>query len=150
MERTRDIDSAAGRRAIAEFDAFYDFAFPRVYRFARRRMDSEVQAEALCRLVLVRALTSLGGLGALDHRVHRDPVEFGFWLYGSARRTADRVEEHPELLDADLDLDDLMSEATASRTATVTSLRPTGSRARVSEAAGAQGRAGRKRSAEPS
>ena len=68
---SQDRDSSAGRESAASFDAFYDFAFPRVYRFAQRHTETEPEAEALCRLILIRALASLGGLGALEDRVHR-------------------------------------------------------------------------------
>ena len=61
--RTRDAESAADRDELARFEAFYDFAFDRVYRFALRRMQSEARAQALCRLILFRALDSLGGIG---------------------------------------------------------------------------------------
>ncbi len=99
MERARDSQTFRGREAIAHFDAFYEFAFPRVYRFAQRRMQDESKAQALCRLVMVRALTSLGGLGALPHPEHRVPAEFAAWLFGVARSVADQVEADPSLLE---------------------------------------------------
>ena len=95
-------ESSEGREAIARFNEFYDFAFPRVYRYAQRRMDDEAQAQALCRLVFVRAMASLGGLEVIEDRVRQDEAEFAFWLYCLARRTADQLcdqlAEHPELL----------------------------------------------------
>ena len=100
MERVRDSQTSQGHEAIAHFDAFYEFAFPRVYRFAQRRMQDESKAQALCRLVMVRALTSLGGLGALPHPEHRVPAEFAAWLFGVARSVADQVEADPSLLEA--------------------------------------------------
>jgi DNA-directed RNA polymerase specialized sigma24 family protein len=106
-------ESSEGREAIARFNEFYDFAFPRVYRYAQRRMNGEAQAQALCRLVFVRAMTSLGGLEVIEDRVRQDEAEFAFWLYCLARRTADQLSEqlaeHPELLasaDFEGDLED--------------------------------------------
>ena len=95
-------ETSEGREAIARFNDFYDFAFPRVYRYAQRRMNDEAQAQALCRLVFVRAMTSLGGLEIVEDRVRQDEAEFAFWLYCLARRTADHLCEqlakYPELL----------------------------------------------------
>lgn len=124
---SHDRDSSAGHEIIASFDAFYDFAFPRVHRFAQRHTKTESEAEALCSLVLIRALASLGGLGALATRVHREPAVsrltedaeldgsdaegsdpsgsepagLAFWLYCIARKTAQQVEHNPELLKSD-------------------------------------------------
>lgn len=98
MERMRVDGNTAGKDAFAKFESFYDFAFPRVYRFAKRRMDREEDAEALCRLILVSALTSLGGLDERNIRSHRDPAGHALWLYRVSRRVAESVERHPELL----------------------------------------------------
>jgi len=88
--------------ATARFDVFYDFAFHRIYRYAQRRMDDEAQAQSLCRLVLIRALDSLGDLESIENRILRDEAEFAYWLYSLARRSADQLcaqlAEHPELL----------------------------------------------------
>ncbi len=105
MDGTRNSDSSAGRDrdrndVVERFGVFYDFAFPRVYRFAQRRMGNEAQAEALCRLVLIHALTSLGGFDALESGRLADPTESAIWLYSLARKVADEVAEKPELLDA--------------------------------------------------
>ena len=83
---------------VERFGAFYDFAFPRVYRFAQRRMGNEAQAEALCRLVLIHALSSLGGIAALEAGRLEDATESATWLYCLARKVADEVAEKPELL----------------------------------------------------
>ena len=103
--RSSDSDFLAAvedRDATARFNFFYDFAFPRVYRYAQRRMADEAQAQALCRLVFVRAMTSLGGMQGIEVRIDDDEAEFAFWLYCLARRTADRLcdqlAEHPDLL----------------------------------------------------
>ena len=100
VDGRRDSDSSAGRdRDVAErFGAFYDFAFPRVYRFAQRRMGNEAQAEALCGLILLHALTSLGGIDALETERLADPTESAIWLYFLVRKVADEVAEKPELL----------------------------------------------------
>ncbi len=90
---------------VERFGAFYDFAFPRVYRFAQRRMGNEAQAEALCRLVLIHALSSLGGIAALEAGRLEDATESATWLYCLARKVADEVAEKPELL-ADLSIAD--------------------------------------------
>lgn len=96
LESTQDRDDAA------RFNAFYDFAFPRVYRYAQRRMNDEAQAQALCRLVFVRAMTSLGGLQGIEVRIAKDEADLAFWLYCLARKTADRLcdqlAEHPDFL----------------------------------------------------
>ncbi len=105
MDGTRDSDSSAGRDVVERFGAFYDFAFPRVYRFAQRRMGNEAQAEALCRLVLIHALSSLGGIAALEAGRLADATESATWLYCLARKVADEVAEKPELL-ADLSIAD--------------------------------------------
>jgi len=106
-------ESSEGREAIARFNEFYDFAFPRVYRYAQRRMNDEAHAQAVCRLVFVRAMTSLGGLDVMEDRVRQDEAEFAFWLYSLARRTAaqlcEQLVEHPDLLagpDFEGDLED--------------------------------------------
>jgi DNA-directed RNA polymerase specialized sigma24 family protein len=75
-----------------DFDAFYEFAFPRVYRFALKRQGNARSAEVLCRLILERALEH-GKCGA-----SADSVEPGFWLFAIAKRVADEVECSPELL----------------------------------------------------
>ncbi len=99
MDGTRNSDSYAGRDVAERFDAFYDFAFARVYRFARRRMGDEARAEALCRLVLMHALTALDGIDALETGRSADPTESAIWLYCLARKVADAVAENPALLD---------------------------------------------------
>jgi DNA-directed RNA polymerase specialized sigma24 family protein len=111
-------DSREGVEATDRFNAFYDYAFPRVYRYAQRRMQNEAQAQTLCRRVLVRAVTALGGIdivegmaermvegtveGMIEHRVQQDEAEFAYWLFCLARRTADQLctelSEHPDLL----------------------------------------------------
>ncbi len=98
VDGTQSSDSFGGRDEVERFGAFYDFAFPRVYRFAQRRMGDEAQAEALCRLVLTAALTSLGGIDAFEALRLADPTESAIWLYRLARKVADEVAEKPELL----------------------------------------------------
>jgi hypothetical protein len=112
------------RNSLAYFDAFYEFAFPRVYYYAKRRMENEAQAQMLCRRVLTRAVTALGGLGA---REQADPTELAFWLFCLARTTADQLSEHPELLEGS-DLDGSFEDHTLeilhnARAASVTSTR---------------------------
>jgi DNA-directed RNA polymerase specialized sigma24 family protein len=101
---SESFESSKGSDAVARFNEFYDFAFPRVYRYAQRRMNDEAQAQALCRMVFVRAMTSLGGIEVIEDRVRQDEAQFAFWLYCLARRTADQLceqlAEHPELLAA--------------------------------------------------
>ncbi len=102
------------REAAARFNAFYDFAFPRIYRYAQRRMQDEGQAQVLCRLVFIRAMASFGGmesgLDGIEDRMKHDEVGFAFWLFCLARRSADdlngRLAENPELF-ASSDLADL-------------------------------------------
>ena len=95
-------EDAEDRIFVERFNAFYEFAFPRVYRYAQRRMDDEAQAQALCRLVLVRAVSSLGGLFAIESRMRQQGTDFAFWLFCLSRTTADHLSaqlaEHPELL----------------------------------------------------
>jgi hypothetical protein len=90
--------SAAGRTDLAHFESFYDFAFPRVYRFAAKRMDTEARAEALTELILVSVLTSLGGVRGPENGLRGDPAELAFQLFAIAKRVAEQVEEDPSLL----------------------------------------------------
>lgn len=96
--------AGASEASLARFNAFYDDAFPRVYRYAQRRMRDEASAQALCRLVFVRIVTSLGGLEVVEHRVQHDEATFAYWLFCLTRRTADMLEaqlaEHPEPISA--------------------------------------------------
>jgi len=105
-DRSRAAQRAVGGEGFARFEAFFDFAFDRVYRFARGRMSSEPRAQALCRLILFRARNALGGIGAFGTGPHRDPEDFAFWLYCLARKVADQVDERPDLLDASLERSD--------------------------------------------
>ena len=91
--------SAAGRTDFAQFQAFYDFAFRRVHRFAQRRMDTEAQVEALTERILVSALISLGGVHTADNGPPRDPAETAFKLFAIARRVAGDFADDPSLLD---------------------------------------------------
>ena len=102
MERTRGSagdGSTAGRTDLSQFQAFYDFALARVYRFAFSRMGNESRAEALTELILVSALTSIGGVHAPDNGLRGDPAELAFKLFAIAQRVADRVDEDPTLLE---------------------------------------------------
>jgi hypothetical protein len=99
VDSTQNGDFSGGRDAVERFDAFYDFAFPRVYRFAQRRMGDRARAEKLCRLVLITALTSLGGIDAFETGRLADPTQSAVWLYCLARKVADEVAEKPGLLD---------------------------------------------------
>jgi DNA-directed RNA polymerase specialized sigma24 family protein len=109
-----DFEFSKDRETAARFNAFYDFAFPRVYRYAQRRMQDESQAQALCRCVFIRAMASFGGiesgLDAIEDRMRHDEVGFAFWLFCLARRSADdlnvQLAENPERF-ADSDLADL-------------------------------------------
>lgn len=104
-----------GSETLERFDAFYEFAFPRVYRYAQRRMQNDAQAEVLCRLVLIRAISTLGGLETVEHRVAYDRNAFAFWLFCLARRAADELNarraEHPDLVDGS-DLADELEDQT--------------------------------------
>ncbi len=90
--------STAGRAELAQFKAFYDFAFPRVHRFAERRTDTQKKAEALTDLILVSSLTSLGGARAPHDGFRGDPAELAFRFFAIARRVADQAAEDPSLL----------------------------------------------------
>jgi DNA-directed RNA polymerase specialized sigma24 family protein len=79
-DRRSAAQQARAVEAHARFEAFFGYAFDRVYRFARGRVDSDLRAQALCRMVLYRALTALDGFGALEAGPHRDPEDFAFWL----------------------------------------------------------------------
>ncbi len=89
-----------------DFDAFYDFAFPRVYRFAVKRCDARCRGESvdaaeakhLCRLILERAFKvwerkdADGGDGLGSDRASLDSHRIGFWLFSIAKQTADEYE----------------------------------------------------------
>ena len=98
MDGSIDKRAAQNRASFERFEAFYDYAFPRVYRFAQRKAASEAQAEALCRLILVRALSSLGGLRTGGSSP--DPADLAVWLYSVARRVSEEVERDPSLLES--------------------------------------------------
>jgi len=98
MDGSIDKNSARNRAAFERFEAFYDYAFPRVYRFAQRKTTSDVEAEALCRLVLMRALASLGSLGPNVGGTSPEPSDLAVWLYSVARRVSEEVEADPGLL----------------------------------------------------
>jgi len=102
VERTRGSagdGSTAGRTDLSQFEAFYDFALTRVYQFAFSRTGNVSGAEALTELILVSALTSIGGVHAPDNGLRTDPAELAFKLFAIAQRVADRVDEDPSLLD---------------------------------------------------
>ena len=101
MERGKGMGgdgSTAGRTDLAHFESFYDFAFPRVYRFAAKRMGTEAGAEALTELILVSVLASLGGVRGPENGLRGDPAELSFQLFAIAKRVAEQVEEDPSLL----------------------------------------------------
>jgi hypothetical protein len=101
VERARGpagIGSTAGRTELEQFEAFYDFAYPRVYRFAAKRMGSEAQAEALTELILASSLPLLGGAHAPDNGLRGDPAELAFRIFAVAQRVADQVADDPSLL----------------------------------------------------
>ena len=125
--------STAGRTDLARFESFYDFAFPRVYRFAAKRMGTEARAEALTELILVSALTSLGGARGPENGLRGDPAELAFQLFAIARRVADEVEDDPSLLGqvagarASVRMDDATGAAAADAASADSSLPGTGS-----------------------
>ena len=110
MERARGSTgdgSTAGRTELARFEAFYDFAFLRVHRFAIKRIkamaamrdrDVEIEAQALTELILDSALTSFGGARAPVDGLRVDPAELAFQIFAIAHRVAVQVEEDPSLL----------------------------------------------------
>lgn len=81
-----------------DFDAFYEFAFPRVYRFASKRCRDKPTSEALCRLILERAVTDLAAHDDAAVRPGSQSTEMGMWLFALAKRVAADVEATPELL----------------------------------------------------
>ncbi|MCA9502992.1 MAG: hypothetical protein H6748_07300 [Spirochaetaceae bacterium] len=95
---TSGADPIVGRADLARFEAFYDFAFPRVYRFAARRMDTRERAEALCSMILESALARLGGLCVTDEDPVAEPAELALALFSIAKQVAARVEREPSLL----------------------------------------------------
>lgn len=82
-----------------QFEAFYDFALARVYHFAYSRMGTASEAEALSELILVSALTSIGGAHAPGNGLRGNPAELAFTLLAIARRVSDQVAANPLLLD---------------------------------------------------
>ena len=74
---TEHFEWTDGQDSLARFDAFYEFAFERIYRYAKRRTDDEVQTQTLCRRILIRAMTSLGGLDAIEYRMQHDEADEG-------------------------------------------------------------------------